>query len=160
MTYGGPPARGSNLSYGCWPTLQPQQHRIWAVSVTYTTAHSNIGSLTHWARPRFKPASSWMLVNFVSTEPQRELQSCLLWNGIFRLELKDSKLIKIIFYEEYRCCELKPVTLKWLLWPHRIDSCCLSFLIFHYSSTPGISWTHTRYLLNTQGISFSKVFSL
>ena len=27
--------------------LQPQQHRIWAVSVTYTIAHGNASSLTN-----------------------------------------------------------------------------------------------------------------
>ena len=30
------------------PTPQPQQHRIWAASVTYTTAHCNSRSITHW----------------------------------------------------------------------------------------------------------------
>ena len=29
------------------PTPQPQQRRIQATSITYTTAHSNTGSLTH-----------------------------------------------------------------------------------------------------------------
>ena len=38
----------------------------------YITAHSNAGSLTHWARPGIEPASSWILVRFVSTEPWRE----------------------------------------------------------------------------------------
>ena len=33
---------------------------------TYTTAHSNAGSLTHWARPGIEPTSSWMLVGFVN----------------------------------------------------------------------------------------------
>ena len=44
-----------------------------ASSVTYTTAHSNAGSLTHWARPGIEPTSSWILVRFVSVEPQQEL---------------------------------------------------------------------------------------
>ena len=48
------------------PTPQPQQREIWAASVTYTTAYSNAGSLTHWARPGIKPASSWILFVFVS----------------------------------------------------------------------------------------------
>ena len=42
--------------------------------LTYTTAHSNSGSLTHWVRPGIQPTSSWILVGFVTTEPQRELQ--------------------------------------------------------------------------------------
>jgi len=36
--------------------------------------HSNIGSLTHWARPAIEPASSWILVRFISVEPQWELR--------------------------------------------------------------------------------------
>ena len=43
------------------------------VCVTCTIATSNTGSLTHWVRPGIKPASSWMLVRFVSTEPRWEL---------------------------------------------------------------------------------------
>ena len=38
---------------------QPQQHRIQATSATYTPAHSNAGSWTHWARPGIKPTSSF-----------------------------------------------------------------------------------------------------
>ena len=39
---------------------------------TVATAHSNTGSLTHWARPEIKPAASWILVGFITAEPQRE----------------------------------------------------------------------------------------
>jgi len=39
----------------------------------YTTAHSNTGSLTHWARPGIKSVSSWILVRFVTTELWWEL---------------------------------------------------------------------------------------
>ena len=46
-------------------------------SATYTTAQGNARSLAHWARPVIEPASSWILVGFVTAEPQRELQSCL-----------------------------------------------------------------------------------
>ena len=48
-----------------WPTPQPQG--IWAASATYTTAHSNARSLTHWARLGIKPESSWMLVGFANS---------------------------------------------------------------------------------------------
>ena len=60
------PDLGSSWSCSCQPTPQPQQRQIWATSVTYTTAYSNAGSLTYWARPRIEPASSWMLVGFVN----------------------------------------------------------------------------------------------
>ena len=39
---------------------------IWAVSATYITAHSNVRSLTHWARPGIESVSSRMLVRFVN----------------------------------------------------------------------------------------------
>ena len=58
---------------------QSQQCGIWAASATYTTAHHNAGSLTHWVRPGIKPASSWMLVKFVSAEPRWELPSQILY---------------------------------------------------------------------------------
>ena len=58
--YGGSQDRGR---------IGAQQCQIWAASVTYTTAHSNVGSFTHWARLGMEPASSWLLDMFVSTEP-------------------------------------------------------------------------------------------
>ena len=67
------PGYGSNRSCSCRPTPEPQQCQIWAVSATYTTAHGNARSLTHWVRPGIKPATSWFLVGFVSTAPQRQL---------------------------------------------------------------------------------------
>ena len=36
------------------------------MSANYTTAHGNVRSLTHWARPGIEPASSWMLVGLVN----------------------------------------------------------------------------------------------
>ena len=67
-----------NWSCSHWPMPQPQQHQIWAMSVTFTTAHGNAWSLTHWGRPGIKSASSRMLVRFISTEPWWEL-----FNSIF-----------------------------------------------------------------------------
>ena len=46
--------------------------RLWP---TYTTAHGNARSLTHWARPGIEPATSRFPVGFVSTVPQQELLS-------------------------------------------------------------------------------------
>ena len=45
---------------------QPRQRGIQAAPATYATACSNTGSLTHWARPWIKPASSWILVRFLT----------------------------------------------------------------------------------------------
>ena len=56
-----------------FPTPQPQQLGIQAASATYTTAHSNARSLTHGTKPGIELMSSWILVRFVTTEPQQEL---------------------------------------------------------------------------------------
>ena len=73
MAYGSPQVKSQNQDCICQPTPQSQQCRIQAASATYTIAHRNTGSLTHWARPGIKPLSSWIEVGFVTTEPQREL---------------------------------------------------------------------------------------
>ena len=46
---------------------------------TYTTAHINTGSLTHWLRPGIEPTSARILVGLISAEPQWELLSSLFW---------------------------------------------------------------------------------
>ena len=53
-------------------------------SKPHTTAHGNDGSLTHWSRPGIEPASSWMLVRYISTEPQCELLSWRFLCGTHR----------------------------------------------------------------------------
>ena len=60
--------------------------------LTYTTAHGNARSLTHWAGPGIKPPASWILVGFVSTVPQGELPNHYSWFIIL------SFLLFLIFY--------------------------------------------------------------
>ena len=83
----------SNWSCNCWPTPQPQQHSIWAVSANYTTAHSNTGFWTHRARPGTEPGSSWMLVRVVFTEPQWKLQAVVLELFILQTILHSQDLL-------------------------------------------------------------------
>ena len=52
------------------------------MSATHTTVHSNARSLTHWARPRIKPVTSWILVSFVSNAPQGELQDVYIFRSV------------------------------------------------------------------------------
>ena len=65
VTYGSSRARGwigaATASLG-----HSHSNRIWAVSSTYTSVSGNAGSLTHWARPGIEPASSWILVGFLT----------------------------------------------------------------------------------------------
>ena len=73
---------------------EPQQHQIWAASVTYTTTHGHARSLPHWARPGIKPTASWFLVGFVSAAQLFSLKRTSL-NGCFYL-LKS--LLFLIFF--------------------------------------------------------------
>ena len=66
--YGGSQAREPIRAVAARSTPKPQRRQIRATSVTHTTAHGNTGSLTHGARPGMEPASSWILVGFVTTE--------------------------------------------------------------------------------------------
>ena len=83
------PVEELNRSCSCQPTPMPQQHQIPAMTATCITAHSNAGFLTHQVRPGIEPISSWMLVMFVTTEPQGKLCKILLkiFSSIF---IKDS----------------------------------------------------------------------
>ena len=45
----------------------PQQHSIWVASTTYAAACGNTRSLTQWAKPGIKPASSQTLYRDLNT---------------------------------------------------------------------------------------------
>ena len=59
---------------------QPQQCGLWATSVTYTTTHGNIRSLTYWMKPGIEPMSSWMLVGFANGWAMRGTPDSLIFN--------------------------------------------------------------------------------
>ena len=44
--------------------------QIGAIATGLCHSHSNTRSLTHWMRPGIEPAPLWILVGFVTTEPQ------------------------------------------------------------------------------------------
>ena len=77
------PRLGSNRSCSSRPTSRPQQCQIRAVSSTYTTAHGNGRSLTHWARPGIKPTISWLQVGFISTTQWQKLPIHFIFNVFF-----------------------------------------------------------------------------
>ena len=95
------PRLGVGQSYSCQPTPQPQQHEIQATSATYITAHSNTGSPTHWARSGIEPASLWILVGFVSTEPWWELPKHFLSRCFIDLPFRLSALLAPVTIKAY-----------------------------------------------------------
>ena len=66
--------------YFCCLGLHPQHLEVPRLGVqselqhpAYTTVHSNARPLTHWARSGIEPATSWLLIRFISTAPWQEL---------------------------------------------------------------------------------------
>ena len=57
----------------------------WALSLsaTYTIAHGNTRSPTHWTRPEIELTPSWIPVGFISAAPQWELHSAHISIGLF-----------------------------------------------------------------------------
>ena len=98
---------------------QPQECGIWAESVTYTKVDGNTRSLTHWARPGIEPASSWMLVRFVSIEPWWEL--CLLYFKCLFSSISSRQ-------GALRCCRLFIIKPWWTCGGHLINIYCFLFL--------------------------------
>ena len=74
----------SELQLLAYVTAQQCQIRAASSSSTYTIAHGNAGSLTHWVRPGIKATSSRILVRFVTTEPQWELPFLILKKFYYR----------------------------------------------------------------------------
>ena len=72
LAYGGSQARGWIRSCSHQTKPQSQQCQTWVASAIYTPAHGNTGSFNPLSEVRH--AGSWMLVRFISTEPQGELQ--------------------------------------------------------------------------------------
>ena len=90
--------QGSNQCCSRQPTSQPQQRRIRAKSATYTTAHRNAGSSTHWARPGIEPQPHGPQSDSLTTEPGRELHNLDFKQVNYKMETKgfDSDVSKNI----------------------------------------------------------------
>ena len=73
VAYGSSQARSRIGTAAAGLLPQAEQCQILAMSTTYATAHGNVGSLTHWARPGIEPVTSWFLVGFISAAPPWEL---------------------------------------------------------------------------------------
>ena len=67
------------------------------MSANYITAHSNSGSLAHWARPGIEPTSSWMLVRFFNCWAMKGTPKlCRIWWNLMLLPLSSPLQITFI----------------------------------------------------------------
>ena len=82
---------------------------------TCTRAHSNSGSLTHWVRPEIEPASSWMLVRFVSAEPWWKILNDFLklkynWFTVLCWFLLNCKVTQSYILYIYKCIYIQSLS--------------------------------------------------
>ena len=81
----------------------------------YATVYINTRSLTCWARPGIKPASLWILVRFITTEPHQEFLTyrffrccCLRMLNIYflsKLQLYSTVLLAVVIILYMRASE-------------------------------------------------------
>ena len=65
------------------------------LSCIFNLHHGNAaGSPTHWARPGIEPASSWLLVGFVTAQPWQELRDTFLESSSLRKVRKSLVCLK------------------------------------------------------------------
>ena len=92
-------------------------------SVTYTTAHGNARSFTHWAGPGIKPASSWILVHYhwaMMGPPWSPIfNSCSFWGWVTAAKLD---LRAVLRWLRVMICSLTLLHPPWYpplshLWP-------------------------------------------
>ena len=106
------PGQGLSWSCCCQPTPQSQRCQVWVTSLTYTTAHSNARSFTHWEKPGIGPTSSWILVGFITAEPQWGLRlwvlnmsitdkPCSFWYQWFAFKTSEA-----VTQRSLNCCSL------------------------------------------------------
>ena len=78
------------------------------------TTADPLRSLTHWVKPGITPASSWVLVRFVTTEPWQKLpKRILLWRCFSPIRLLN--MLELLFFTS-RCWSQR---LSWL--PARLE---------------------------------------
>ena len=75
------------------------------MSADYTTTHSNARSLTYSARPVIDPASSWILIEIVTTEPLWELLFPILKLNLSKINFPD----KIVWWASVLLVSLTPL---------------------------------------------------
>ena len=89
-------------------------------AATYTTAHGNVGSLTHRARPGIEPATSWFLIRFVNYWATVGTPFLLFFSFFFL----SSFLFLSSFFFSFSCgrsvllcsiCWARPCDLHWLM---------------------------------------------
>ena len=81
-----PAAYGSSTERGQIRAVAASLHHSHSnARSTHMTAHGNAGSLTQWARPGIRPASSWILVEFVNRSSTKGTPvRCAVW-GVLSL---------------------------------------------------------------------------
>ena len=125
-----------NWSRSRWPAPQTQQRQIWAVTATYTPAHGNARSPTHWVKLGFEPTTSWILVGFATRWARTETPKKV---GFFCLFVCFLSIVVLQCCLNF-CCSTKWPSLSCLCFGF-ILHCSLGRIGTHYP----VYWRHLDY---------------
>ena len=89
----------SHNNSGSEPRLQPTPQ----LTATYTSAHGNAGSLTHWARLGIEPATSWFLVGFVNHCAMTGTPKLLYFNIALNKSINSGPLLRDAVFIYFIC---------------------------------------------------------
>ena len=135
-----------------------------SLSATYTTAHSNARSLTHWTRPRIEPSTSWFLVRFINhcamTGTPRHC-SCLQ-EAYAQVECKSCRR-KIMLGMVAMLCPVISAILECVkLWKHGAVREKASCLAVSTRATNAVTWESIRSAVtyNESGLPTHLIFNL
>ena len=138
---------------------EPQQCGIWAISVTYTTAHSNARSLSHWAKPEIKPASSWMLVGFANRWAMMGTPTSLFKNRFFNKPFQKNTYkthrkyeTKVICFVEVKIESLLWKSIRYIYWSMAMVFLTPSYFLLVLCAWKGF-WCFIIFLINKYVIS-------
>ena len=138
------------------------QARDWigAITASQHHSHSNAGSkphlwpwtenqkdnhphvtatLTHWVGPGIEPVSSWILVRFITAEPEGELLNCLLYYNCF----SEYVVSAVAYHTSYNF-----TFPQWLNDTEHLFMCLLPIHIFSLLRCPLKYFTHFKIWLS------------
>ena len=136
------PDQGLNRTCHCQP--QPQQCQIWTTSVTYTAAHGNAESLTHWAKPGIEP--TYQVVGFlacwaikgvsmlslleVNSKSVLYVLNFLFWNNLRFIKKKNSTKFFSQNHLRARCYDaISPLGTLWCVSCKQGHPPCINYLV-------------------------------
>ena len=132
--------------------------------MTYTTAHGNAGSLTHWVRPGIEPTSSWILVRFISSVPQQEhhypfFKILFMAHWLFILQAQFERQLPVKFGKPLEALKTSSPHQP-SIYTYYSGKGFIMLLYFIWLSSSGLGLSGFKYLVSSKLVSSSSLLCL